>query len=794
MNKAINQNLFNELRKLRNVIVHGTYGSDPAELAKQLSKMNLSIPATDLPDFISLLLKGFGRERGFYYVPQYILTVLTKLLDGRSTDVVCDPWAGIGNVLASVLQKKQVMNTLAFTMNRDDAVLGRVLLNSTDWRIGDPCQLLNTLPANLDVVASVLPFGMRGSEPLNVQAKDGTTLTFQGDLGQQILTISSLKLSSTGIGLFIIPRSFFILQQSVLRQFDRLGLGMAAAFALPSGTFAPYANVSTYLVVIEKRSFDQTFVAQLSTNVNTNLHIIENFQRGQDGESFESGRFVNISTFTGIESLRAIERLNQAERRFGYPGVRLGNLATAITLGRPGDEFTFPKQENAIFVPIIGVSDVIDSVDDVMILKQQNYAQIAIEPTQSDARFVARFLNSELGKEIRDLNKSGIIPKLNKQSLKEITVFVPDLQTQTDMLAMEARITTEENTLLGLQNEIAECRRELWANPHSQQELSQRLDTLSLRLSGELKKQTEESLAQWFESLPFPMASILRAWQVAISDDFKAKYEHLLHFFEASAEFAGIILLSAFSSREQFFEEIKTDLSKSLKKQNLSFKRATFGTWKLVVEYLGKKVRQMLSGDKDQIATCADMFADQSMQLPEVLSRTEFADIVSVTNKLRNDWAGHSGVVGPDEARLRNERLLGEVQRLRQLMGDLWSNIQLVHSLHCRPRRGSFENEVAILMGSNSEFLKETKTMNMWLDVEKLYLLRKTEGQTLQLLPLVQIGPSPLSAKNACYFFNRIEKDGLRYISYHFSDQPERKYPIKDVVEIEALLQENGEF
>jgi hypothetical protein len=793
-NSTLEQNLFDEVRKLRNKLAHGSGAFDSAELAKHLSEMGLSIPIADLPEFTALLLQGFGREAGLYYVPQPILTVLSKLLDGKSASIVCDPWARMGTVLASVCESTQATKALAFTKNKNEAALGCVLLSSADWHVGDPCQLLSSLPANLDVVASVLPFSVRGLEPIEVQASDGTTLTLQDDLGHLILAASSMKLSANGLGMFVVPQSFFISHKSVLRKFDTLGLGITAALALPSGAFAPYANISTYLVVVGKQPLSRVFVAQLSTDANTNLQVIENFEQGLEGASLEFGRFVDITTFTGIDVLRTFERLVQAKRRFGYPAVRLEDLATAVTLGRPGNDFAFPKYENAIFLPLIGISDVVDSIDDTT-LKHQNYAQVAIDPTRSDARFVARFLNSEFGKEIRECNKSGtIIPKLNTQSLKSIEVFVPDLQTQRDMLVTEARIITEQNTVLGLQNEIAECRRELWANPHSQSDVSRRLDAFSSRLSGELKQRTVERLDQWFETLPFPMASILRAWQATPSDDFKTKYEHLLHFFEASAEFVGIILLSAFSSREQVFQAIKKDLAGALKKQNLSFRKATFGTWKLVIEYLGKQVRQLMSGDKDQRAICADMFADQSIQLPEVLSCKELAEIVSVTNKLRNDWAGHGGVVGQEEANLRNERILSEVQNFREATCALWSDVQLVHSLHCRPRRGSFENEVAVLMGSNSEFLKETIAMPTWLDVERLYLVRKDGGQALQLLPLVQVGPSPLSAKNACYFFNRIERDGLRYVSYHFIDQPERKCSIEDAREVISLLQDNGEI
>ena len=162
-----------------------------------------------------------------------------------------------------------------------------------------------------------------------------------------------------------------------------------------------------------------------------------------------------------------MERFDEAESRFAAPAVKLMELATEINLGRFGDDFAFQPQENSLFIPLIGSSDVVDSLSDLT-LKKQNYAQIVIDPARSNPRFVVRFLNSEFGKELREQSKSGaVIPKLNKQNLKELRVFVPDLQTQRRMLEIEARITAEQNTLLGLQNELGEFRRELWANPRT---------------------------------------------------------------------------------------------------------------------------------------------------------------------------------------------------------------------------------------------------------------------------------------------------------------------------------------
>jgi hypothetical protein len=208
-----------------------------------------------------------------------------------------------------------------------------------------------------------------------------------------------------------------------------------------------------------------------------------------------------------------------------------------------------------------------------------------------------------------------------------------------------------------------------------------------------------------------------------------------------------------------------------MQKAHLAFQKATFGTWRLVVEYFGKQTRHLLQNER---ALCAEIFADDSLELPEALSRIELVPILSNGNKMRNDLV-HGGAVGQAEAQLINENLVSELQRFREVRSDTWAGTQLIRALHTVHRRGMFENEVAVLMGSNSEFLKETRSMAISMDVERLYLSSKGTTQALKLLPLVEIGPSPQSVKNTCYFFSRLEPDGARFVSYHGSEKSELK-------------------
>lgn len=787
--------LWQKFDKLRSLPFTGHEG-----LAEYFQKEGIHFAPKDLATWSQFFSARLGRWGNALCLPEWLAGVFRTLTMEAAPKTIFDSCAGLGFLVEVLREACQPEQALAFAISDLEHSLGKVLAPKVDWKLGEPLQLLGSLTQTFDLIGSILPMGAKSNEPLKVTLPTGKSAELADDLGSLVMVAASMRLSSSGLGLFVVTPSFFFKQQSVFRRFTELGLGMEAALALPSGTFAPYTNVLSYLVVVRRKPATQMFVAQLSSDTNTNLQITENLRQRTEGGSLELGRFVEPASFRSFEHLRASERLALAEKRFGVQAVSLASLRdvkSGIMVGRPGDEFAFQPIENAIYIPLVGNSDVVESPDGLT-LKPQHYAQVIIDPARSNAGFVARFLNSEFGKQLREQSRTGAsIPRLNVRALRELRVFVPGLQTQQHVLEIESSITSEQNTVMALQNELAELRRELWASPGTATQVQERIGDLARRLAGEIKQHAAETLAQWFETLPFPLASILRAWQATPSRDFKTKYEHLLHFFEGTAEFVSVILLSAYTSNDAVFAPHRQKLAETMRGQNFSFHRATFGTWKLVIEYLGKQTRNLLNENgkkpedaKNDRALCSDMFADPTLALPEALSRKELAAIIAATNKMRNDWSGHGGVVGQEEAESRNQQLLAEVEKLREAIADTWAETQLVHALHCRPRRGVFENEVAILMGSNNEFLKETREMATWMDIERLYLSKKSSARALKILPLVQVGPSPQSAKNACYFFSRLEREGARFVSYHFADKSELTGEFADATETIKLLTE----
>lgn len=814
----MNPELFSEIKKLWDKEIP----LDPKNLAECLKLIGVSIPTEKLPKLLPAIQTGFSYWNGGYRNFSPVLSeVITKLLEGRPAQTLLDPWAGWGTMLEVARRATSPSRCLAFSPdpadpevrleidpdapedelefnpNAVEIELARAFFPEVEWKIGKPLSLLNEHKGSIDIVVNCLPLVSKSSESLELTGIEGKPLKLRDKLANIILASATARLSADGIGLFIVSYSFYFSKTSVLWKFPELGFNVEAALALPGGSLSPYGRIDTCLLVVNKVANQKMFVAELSTDRKTNSQILTNFRNREEGGALELGRYIDVLEFRSIDSLRAEENFESAREKFGFPAVELEDLATEINLGWSGKNYNFPTAANAFYIPIIGQSDVVDSIEELT-NKPQIYAQVVVDPSRSQASFITLFLNSELGKKIREWGKSiAMIHQWNKETLSKFQVFIPELATQRRMLEIETRITNEENTLLNLQNELSGLRRDLWRNPRSAKAVDHRVSKFSTRMSIP-KEQASIGLDHWFDTIPFPIASILRAWRATPSDDFRAKQDHLLHFFEATAEFISVILLSAFSKNEGLFEPHKLKLKKAMKRHNLSYQRATFGTWKLVVEYLGKQTRLLLQeknknpeeAENDR-AICAEVFSDDTLKLPRLLSSKEIAAVLGKTNKMRNDWSGHGGVLSQEQAEYHNAKLRGEVEKLRGAMSDLWDSSVMVNALHCRPRRGIFENEIGILKGSNSEFLKESRDMSTWLDVESLYIINGDQKSALKLLPLIRLNASPGTAKNACYFFNRTEPKGARFVSYHFKDQPELSDQFRDATEAIKLLTED---
>ena len=76
-------------------------------------------------------------------------------------------------------------------------------------------------------------------------------------------------------------------------------------------------------------------------------------------------------------------------------------------------------------------------------------------------------------------------------------------------------------------------------------------------------------------------------------------------------------------------------------------------------------------------------------------------------------------------------------------------------------------------MGSRTPFEVVDVFVAEPMEDDQLHLLGRGESRPLKVLPFIKVMPSPRTAQNACYFYNRREGEKLRFVSYHFESEAE---------------------
>ncbi len=90
-----------------------------------------------------------------------------------------------------------------------------------------------------------------------------------------------------------------------------------------------------------------------------------------------------------------------------------------------------------------------------------------------------------------------------------------------------------------------------------------------------------------------------------------------------------------------------------------------------------------------------------------------------------------------------------------------------------RPAQGEYSHGVELIMGTRTTFESREVKLSHPMDADMLFMYTPGQITALKLLPLVKIMASPANVANACYFYNRLEKGGIRFVSHYFEPEPE---------------------
>jgi hypothetical protein len=330
----------------------------------------------------------------------------------------------------------------------------------------------------------------------------------------------------------------------------------------------------------------------------------------------------------------------------------------------------------------------------------------------------------------------------------ELPVVLPPLEEQLRLVALQRRL--EE-----LRAELDAAHRDLWRSREGARSAARTLDRFP----------SNDDLEIWLPRLPYPLASILWTYRAVL--DPRRRVEILFAFFEATAEFLAVILLSGLRSNNAIFERLKEDELREL--TTTGWRSASIGFWATAGAHLAKTVRRMLSSEDRTL--CLDLYRCSGRWLDAVASKELFGVLGRVV-ELRNAWKGHGGVESETETLQRLDRLQSELTALFTPLTVAFEELSLV-----RPKTFEYDGEVYTvvvddLAGSLVPFRETTLRVLSPMKTGALYLLENDGSEGLEILPFLRMQPGPPAA-TACYFYSRVGAQGARFVSYHQAQESE---------------------
>ena len=268
---------------------------------------------------------------------------------------------------------------------------------------------------------------------------------------------------------------------------------------------------------------------------------------------------------------------------------------------------------------------------------------------------------------------------------------------------------------------------------------------------------TTGDLHEWAETLPYPLAAALRTAEARGRDD-AAVARQLLHFWEAAVIFLASYLLGALSQDKSLWDAEIPLLTEALQTVNLSFERASFGTWKVAIERLSRLFRDGLNpADSDEEARFRHLLGNPPRDLIRRILSTDVVRLLNTANATRNTQDGHGATMSSRHDRAHRATWETLTEELRDIIGPSLAEFRLVRAGRMDFDGSSFRIDIEVLLGPATPFVRDQLSMPRPLSAGDLYLASLT-GDVAPIAPFVQIGHDTDDADYTCYFYNRREQ------------------------------------
>ena len=580
------------------------------------------------------------------------------------------------------------------------------------------------------------PFNIRSSEP-KYGLRDEALIRFTDSLPR--LGPNKYAVITSPLG--ITCKTLELRWLSSLRD---QGVYLQALAQLPAGSY-PNTSISVVILIFSRKYTDKYLSLELKhENFETATNRIESWLSGTEKSTSDT----NLVTFeSGIPlitaaKLRRSNMLTKAYKKQGYPLVNLLDGAKINAVRKKG---LFTDEVNAIYLPNIGLSNVVTTTSDMSMKNQASYFQIVLSD-KFDADYVSRFLNTNIGKTIReDLMTNSIISKISLGTIRgELLLPLPNLMEQSKISALHNDIDMSINQLRAIQDDLTNHPKKL----------------RELRTNYTQMIQSDDNA--WVEILPSHLAIMLKKYYVAAEGE---QYKRLLEFFEALNHLFAAIYFSFLknSPDDKLWHSFKAD-STDLDLDRV-FNQSNFGSWYKFMSTAANYIRSLKAVTTDD-AFPNKVSIDQAMDImSSQLALDLMSTIISSVCKVAQDERNHDA--HSFDSIQNTEKLKKLLNDIQPVLLSIFGHFKLVGFKQALAGESELRPyTVNVLHGSSAVFHSLEIELDRGINNEDIYLHELDTVRVLKMQPILKLMRSPSNIRNTIYYLDKKVGDDTVYKAY----------------------------
>jgi hypothetical protein len=701
-----------------------------------------------------VMKNNWRQNQGEFISKPDVAEFIIQLIGNNTYNRVLDPACGIGYLLSKVASSCEAKDIDGIEINQKIYDTALKLHDNLSITHSDSCS--TDLSANeYDLIISELPLGVKvppfTSDWLDIRITEAS-------LG--IMTNCLKHLSTNGTAIFSCLESIFWTVNGLkfIQSLREREYYVNAVFQQQNSRLN--TSVATCLLQISKRKSEKIFVAKCSDDKDANENIISNYQNNLSNDRVPAnGILIEHDLFRGFDALQATAKITKIAKNRGY---NIHNYQDVVETQKIYDLKKIDEIEalpNSIFFNMIFPKKIYLTVDEFDrksgkicniqfkedIIKASTLKSLYCQDILDSLFSQIAFGNTHKHVSINNLSRMKIIAPAKNQAIESENFLrkVTDAKLRLDDLESVVR-----NDFLKSKNEITV------------------LDNFG-------------NFSSWIETLPFPLATLLKKFTVEENSNNKSKI--LIEFFENLAALIGIIHLSARWRDLEGDSELKTNLSNQLKDNGLSFYNATFGLWRTIIDTISTNSATIYK-DPETKSLITQKYCTSNSEILNFLCGKACRRIIGKANTFRND-KDHNRKSGNELL----ECLTDLVDEFRQEIGRSFSNYELISPVGGLYENGLFKCNSRVLNGHSVIWASKNYTTSTPLESNQLYLHSKFDNMSLKLLPLIVLRSTPSSEKNAIYMHNKIKNEQQLLVAHHLTDD---KLLEENLHEVEYVISE----